>query len=90
MSVLKYFKNTPRSPPLGRQALSVFFFFKFAMRCEHGKCNNFGFMQEQKALPSALIKVSCTTLSLRIPRPLLSLHMPNSILHMSNSILNHN
>ena len=33
MSVLKYFKNTPRSPPIGRQALSVnFFFFKFAMR----------------------------------------------------------
>ena len=25
MSVLKYFKNTPRSPPIGRQALSVFF-----------------------------------------------------------------
>ena len=32
MSVLKYFKNTPRSPPIGRQALSVFFFFKFATR----------------------------------------------------------
>ena len=32
MSVLKYFKNTPRSPPVGRQALSVIFFFKFAMR----------------------------------------------------------
>ena len=32
MSVLKYFKNTPRSPPIGRQALSVIFFFKFAMR----------------------------------------------------------
>ena len=32
MSVLKYFKNTPWSPPIGRQALSVFFFFKFAMR----------------------------------------------------------
>ena len=31
MSVLKYFKNTPRSPPIGRQALSVIF-FKFAMR----------------------------------------------------------
>ena len=30
MSVLKYFKNTPRSPPIGRQALSVIFFFKFA------------------------------------------------------------
>ena len=26
MSVLKYFKNTPRSPPIGRQALSDFFF----------------------------------------------------------------
>ena len=26
MSVLKYFKNTPRSPPIGRQALSVIFF----------------------------------------------------------------
>ena len=25
MSVLKYFKNIPRSPPIGRQALSVFF-----------------------------------------------------------------
>ena len=25
MSILKYFKNTPRSPPTGRQALSVFF-----------------------------------------------------------------
>ena len=32
MSVLKYFKNTARSPPIGRQALSVIFFFKFAMR----------------------------------------------------------
>ena len=32
MSVLKYFKNIPRSPPIGRQALSVIFFFKFAMR----------------------------------------------------------
>ena len=26
MSVLKYFKNTPQSPPIGRQALSVIFF----------------------------------------------------------------
>ena len=26
MSVLKYFKNTPRSPPIGRQGLSVIFF----------------------------------------------------------------
>ena len=25
MSVLKYFKNIPRSPPIGRQALSVIF-----------------------------------------------------------------
>ena len=32
MSVLKYFKNTQRSPPIGRQALSVIFFFKFATR----------------------------------------------------------
>ena len=32
MSVLKYFKNTPSRPPIGRQALSVIFFFKFAMR----------------------------------------------------------
>ena len=33
MSVLKYFKNTPGRPPIGRQALSVIiFFFKFAMR----------------------------------------------------------
>ena len=29
---MKYFKNIPRSPPIGRQALSVNFFFKFAMR----------------------------------------------------------
>ena len=28
MSVLKYFKNTPRSPPVGRQVLSVNFFFQ--------------------------------------------------------------
>ena len=28
MSVLKYFKNTPRSPPIGRQALYVIFFLK--------------------------------------------------------------
>ena len=28
MSVLKYFKNIPRSPPIGRQALSVNFFFQ--------------------------------------------------------------
>ena len=26
MSILKNFKNTPRSPPIGRQALSVIFF----------------------------------------------------------------
>ena len=32
MSVLKYFKNSPRSPPIGRQALSLIFFFKIAMR----------------------------------------------------------
>jgi len=32
MSVLKYFKNTHWSPPIGRQALSVIFFFKFATR----------------------------------------------------------
>ena len=32
MSVLKYFKNTPGRPPIGRQALSVIFFFKFATR----------------------------------------------------------
>ena len=32
MSVLKHFKNIPRSPPIGRQALSVIFFFKFATR----------------------------------------------------------
>ena len=28
MSVLKYFKNIPRSPPIGRQALIVIFFLK--------------------------------------------------------------
>ena len=28
MSVLKYFKNTPRSPPIGRQALSVIIFLQ--------------------------------------------------------------
>ena len=28
MSVLKYIKNTPRSPPIGRQALSVIFFLQ--------------------------------------------------------------
>ena len=32
MSVLKYFKNILRSPPIRRQALSVIFFFKFATR----------------------------------------------------------
>ena len=32
MFVLKYFKNTSGRSPIGRQALSVFFFFKFAMR----------------------------------------------------------
>ena len=32
MSILKYFKNTPGRPPIGRQALSVIFFFKFTMR----------------------------------------------------------
>ena len=32
MSVLKYFKNIPRSPPIGRQTLIVIFFFKFATR----------------------------------------------------------
>ena len=31
MSVLQYFKNTPGCPPIGRQAQSVIFFFKFAM-----------------------------------------------------------
>ena len=28
MSVLKYFKNISRSPPIGRQALSVIFFLQ--------------------------------------------------------------
>ena len=28
MSVLKYFKNIPRSPPIGRHALSVIFFLQ--------------------------------------------------------------
>ena len=28
MSVLKYFKNIPRSPPIGRQGLSVIFFLQ--------------------------------------------------------------
>ena len=28
MSVLKYFKNIPRSPPIGRQTLSVIFFLQ--------------------------------------------------------------
>ena len=28
MFVLKYFKNTPRSPPIGRQALIVIFFLQ--------------------------------------------------------------
>ena len=32
MSVLNYFKNTPSRPLIGRQALSVIFFFKFATR----------------------------------------------------------
>ena len=32
MSVFKYFKNTPGRPPIVRQALSEFFFFKFAIR----------------------------------------------------------
>ena len=32
MSVLKYFKNTPGRPPIGRQPLSVIFFFKFVTR----------------------------------------------------------
>ena len=32
MFILKYFKNTLRSPPIGRQALSDIFFFKFVTR----------------------------------------------------------
>ena len=32
MFVLKYFKNIPLSLPIGRQALSVIFFFKFTTR----------------------------------------------------------
>ena len=32
MSVLQYFKKTPGRPPIGRQAQSVIFFFKFATR----------------------------------------------------------
>ena len=32
MPVLKYFKTTPGRPPIGRQALIVIFFFKFATR----------------------------------------------------------
>ena len=40
MSVLKYFKNTPGHLPIGRQALSVIFFFKFATRslAKKGAC----------------------------------------------------
>ena len=36
-------------------------------------------MQEQKVLPSTVIKLSCTTLSLRIPRPVLSLHRTSNL-----------
>ena len=36
-------------------------------------------MQEQKALPSTVIKLSCTTLSLRIPRPVLSLYRTSNL-----------
>ena len=32
MSIWKIFKNIPRSPYGGRQALNVFFFFKFTTR----------------------------------------------------------
>ena len=32
MSILKYFKNTSGRPPIGQQALSAIFFFKFATR----------------------------------------------------------
>ena len=32
MSVLKYFKNIPRSPPIGRHALSVIFFSSNSQR----------------------------------------------------------
>jgi len=50
-----------------------------AMRWEPCICNNLGFMQEQKALPSTVIKLCCTTLSLRIPRPLLSLDRTSNL-----------
>ena len=36
-------------------------------------------MQEQKALPSTVIKLFCTTLSLRIPQPVLSLHRTSNL-----------
>ena len=36
MSVLKYFKNIPRSPPIGRQALIVIFFLQIRNEV-HGK-----------------------------------------------------
>ena len=40
MFVLKYFKNTPGRPHIGRHALSVIFFFKFATRSlkKRGAC----------------------------------------------------
>ena len=37
MSVLKYFKNTPRSPPIGRQDLSVIFFLQICNEVPGGK-----------------------------------------------------
>ena len=44
MSVLIYFKNTPGRPSIGRQALSIIFFFKFATRSleKKGACRLLG------------------------------------------------
>ena len=55
MSVLKYFKNIPRSPPIGRQAQCVIFFFKFATKSLEKKnkpCRPLGGRQGPVARPT--------------------------------------
>ena len=54
MSVLKYFKNTPGRPSIGRQVFKCNFFFKFAMRSMGKKkpCRPLGGRQGPVAQPT--------------------------------------
>ena len=58
MSVLKYFKNTPRSPPIGRQAISVNF---FSSNLQRGPWKKKGHVAPQQATGGPVAHPRATT-----------------------------